>query len=95
MKLFKVKNLCLLKLERSTYEPSIPCMSSKKQSVPKISTDAPNCFVGGWSVGAGGTWELSTAPVQQIFHEPCSIGLQTIIEPSEICLVGIGMVGKR
>ena len=30
--------------------------------------------------------------MQQIFHEDCSVGLQTIIKPSEICLVGIGFL---
>ena len=30
--------------------------------------------------------------MQQIFHEQCSAGLQTIIKPTEICLVGIGFL---
>ena len=31
-----------------------------------------------------------SAPVQQVFHDSCSEGLNTEIKSSEICLVGIG-----
>lgn len=91
----KQKNQCIIKLEKSSFRPSLPCIAESPNTVPDLDPGAPNCFIGGWSWQTSeesSGWQLSTAPVQQIFYDQCSAGLQTIIKPSEICLVGIGFL---
>jgi hypothetical protein len=89
----KEKNFCILKLEKSDFKPALPCKTQNVESIPQLSDFGPNCFVGGWHWDDfTSDWALAKAPVQQVFSEDCSDGLETYIEEHEICVIGIGFL---
>jgi len=54
-------NQCLIKLEKNSFRPNLPCVAQSHGSVPDLDVSAPNCFVGGWHWGDEGDnsgWQL-------------------------------------